>query len=39
VNLGDLEPGIDRGIDDDEIAIAANPTQETAQVGMRSGHA
>ena len=39
VDLGDLEAGIDRGIDDHEVAIAANPTQETAKVGMRRGHA
>jgi hypothetical protein len=39
MDLGDLETRIDRSIDDHEITVAANPTQEAAKVGMRSGHA
>ena len=39
VDLGDFETGIDRGIDDHQVAVALEPTQEAAKVGMWRRHA
>jgi hypothetical protein len=39
MDFGDFETGIDRGVDDHEVAVALEPTQEAAEVGMRRRHA